>query len=125
MKTGHSAGMAIALGGLIAGTLDIGAAALVSGRDPVFVLHAIAGGVFGMASFDGGMKSAGPGLALQLAMSLVIATNYGSRRSSRGGRADAGRSLGARPNRHCSKRLVHEQRRSEHGPVRQSLRLLE
>jgi hypothetical protein len=67
---------AIALGGLTAGTLDIAAAALINDRNPVFILHAIAGGILGTASFSGGAGTAILGLFLQWAISLAIAAIY-------------------------------------------------
>jgi len=67
---------AIAMGGLTAGTLDIGAAVLISGRDPVFILQFIASGLLGKASFEGGAGSAAYGMILQWAMSLVIAAIF-------------------------------------------------
>ncbi|MGI9168851.1 MAG: hypothetical protein ACR2FH_01565 [Caulobacteraceae bacterium] len=68
---------AILLGGLIAGTVDIGAAALITGLSPIVILRAVASGVLGKASFDGGTGAAVLGLVLQWAMSLVIAAIYG------------------------------------------------
>ena len=38
---------AIILAGLVAGTVDIGAAALINGRDPMFISQVIAGGLLG------------------------------------------------------------------------------
>jgi hypothetical protein len=77
MTTGrHSTLVAILLGGFVAGTIDIGAATLISGRGVVFILHAIAGGVLGMASFKEGAGAAALGLLLQWAMSLIIAAIY-------------------------------------------------
>lgn len=67
---------AIVLGGLVAGTIDIGAAALISMRGIVFILHAIAGGLLGAESFRGGAGSAVMGRLLQWAMSLVIAAIF-------------------------------------------------
>jgi hypothetical protein len=66
----------IFLGGFIAGTIDIGAAALINAKDVVFILHAIAGGWLGLASFREGWVSAGLGLLSQWGMSLVIAAIY-------------------------------------------------
>ena len=58
----------IFLGGLIAGTLDICAAFLTAwlraGVGPVRVLHFVASGLIGPASFEGGAKTAVLGLAL-------------------------------------------------------------
>ena len=67
---------AILLAGFIAGTIDIGAACLINNRDPIFICQAIASGALGRASFHGGLASAGLGLVLQWAMSIVIATVY-------------------------------------------------
>ncbi len=67
---------AVLAGGFVAGTIDIGAATLINGRGVVYILHAIAGGVLGRASFDEGARSAVLGLLLQWAMSLVIAGVY-------------------------------------------------
>ena len=58
---------AILLGGVIAGTIDIGAASLVSGRNPVFVSQFIAGGLLGRPAL---------GVVLQWAMSIAIAAIY-------------------------------------------------
>ena len=63
-------------GGFVAGTIDIWAAALINGRDVVYILHAIAGGLLGLASFNEGAGSAVAGLLLQWAMSFVIAGIY-------------------------------------------------
>lgn len=68
---------AILPGGFIAGTIDIGAAALINGRSPTFILHVIAGGILGRASLDGGAPVALLGLFLQWAMALVIAAIFG------------------------------------------------
>jgi uncharacterized membrane protein YagU involved in acid resistance len=67
---------AILFGGLIAGTVDIGAASLISGRSPVFISQFIAGGLLGRPSLDGGMQTAALGVALQWAMSVIIAAIY-------------------------------------------------
>jgi uncharacterized membrane protein YagU involved in acid resistance len=75
-KRRHSPLIAILLGGFVAGTIDIGAACLINGRDPIFICQAIAGGVLGKASFHGGLNSAGLGLALQWAMSIIIAAIF-------------------------------------------------
>src|ERR1700683_5709269 len=64
---------ATALGGFIAGTIDIGAAALINKVSPYIILQAIAGGVLGKASFSQGTAAALLGLLLQWAMSLLIA----------------------------------------------------
>ena len=67
---------AILAGGLIAGTIDIGAASLINGRSPVVISQFIAGGLLGKASLDGGMRTAALGVALQWAMSIIIAALY-------------------------------------------------
>jgi hypothetical protein len=67
---------AILLGGIVAGTIDIGAACLISGRDVIYILHAVAGGLLAKASFEGGMPTAVLGAFLQEAMSILIAAIY-------------------------------------------------
>ncbi|MBV8838534.1 MAG: hypothetical protein JO000_18520, partial [Alphaproteobacteria bacterium] len=54
MFTSLSTPMAILLGGFITGTLDIGAAALINGRNPLAVLVYVASGVLGRPAFQGG-----------------------------------------------------------------------
>jgi len=67
---------AILLGGLIAGTIDVGAAALINGVSPLRILHFVAGGLLGKAALEGGIAIESLGLALQWAMSLLIAAYY-------------------------------------------------
>jgi len=67
----------IVLGGLVAGTIDIGAACLISGHRVGFILHTIAGGLLGMSSYAGGLPTAILGLVLQEAMGLLIAAVFG------------------------------------------------
>ena len=67
---------AILLGGFIAGTIDIGAAALINMRSPVLISQFIAGGLLGKASLSGGMQTAALGVVLQWAMSILIAAIY-------------------------------------------------
>jgi hypothetical protein len=67
---------AILLGGLVAGTIDIGAAALINLANPILILHFIAGGLLGKKALAGGASVALLGLALQWAMSLIIAAIY-------------------------------------------------
>ena len=67
---------AILSGGLIAGTIDIGAAALINMIDPRVILRFIAGGVLGRAALQGGAAVEWLGLFLQWGMSLVIAAVF-------------------------------------------------
>jgi uncharacterized membrane protein YagU involved in acid resistance len=67
---------AIFLGGVIAATIDIGAASLISGRSPTFIMQAIAGGLLGKATFDGGIGTMVLGTVLQEVMGILIATIY-------------------------------------------------
>src|SRR5271170_6874099 len=67
---------AILLGGLIAGTLDIGAAALINRVSLLRILHFVAGGLLGKAALEGGTAIELLGLASQWAMSLLIAAFY-------------------------------------------------
>jgi hypothetical protein len=64
------------LGGVIAGTIDIGAASLISGRDPTIIAQFIAGGLLGKAALTGGAQTVGLGILLQWAMSILIAAIY-------------------------------------------------
>lgn len=75
-RTDHSALQAIVSGGVVAGTLDIGAAALINMASPALILRFVAGGLLGKAALDGGASTALLGYLLQLAMSLIIATVY-------------------------------------------------
>jgi hypothetical protein len=65
-----------AVGGLLAGTIDIAAACLINWRSPRVILQAIASGVLGSASFHSGTWSAALGLVLQWVMSLLIAALF-------------------------------------------------
>ncbi|MGB6487440.1 MAG: hypothetical protein WBE91_11195 [Steroidobacteraceae bacterium] len=67
---------AILVGGLVAGTIDIGAAALINHVSPVLIAHYIATGVMGPAALSAGPSAAYLGLLLQWAMSVVIAAIY-------------------------------------------------
>jgi len=60
----------------VAGTVDIGAAALINMIDPRVILRFIAGGVLGKAALQGGAAVAWLGLFLQWGMSLVIAAIF-------------------------------------------------
>lgn len=67
---------AILCGGFIAGTIDIGAAALINALSPFVILQVVARGVLGKASYSGGIHSAALGMILQWAMSLLIAAIF-------------------------------------------------
>lgn len=67
---------AILVGGLVAGTVDIGAAALINSVSPVLIARYIATGLLGKAALSMGAPAACLGLLLQWAMSVVIAAIY-------------------------------------------------
>ena len=67
---------AAVIAGLIAGTIDIGAAALINHVGPALILQGIASGLLGMKSYAGGVGTVTLGLMLQLAMSIAIAGIY-------------------------------------------------
>lgn len=68
---------AIVAGGLIAGTIDIGAASIIFRISPLVVLQSVAGGLVGpSAAHAGGLRIVLLGLALQWLMSLLIAAIY-------------------------------------------------
>ena len=71
-----SAFPAILAGGLVAGTVDIGAAALINHVSPVLIAHYIASGLLGNASFSMGTPAVCLGVILQWAMSVLIAAIY-------------------------------------------------
>ena len=67
----------VLIGGLVAGVVDIAAAAAIN-RAPIgLILQAIASGLLGKASFHDGAASETVGFVLQLGMSLIIAAVYG------------------------------------------------
>ena len=68
--------VAVVFAGLIAGTVDIGAASLINGKSVPYILHAIAGGLLAAKSFAGGAPTAALGLLLQELMSILIASIY-------------------------------------------------
>jgi hypothetical protein len=72
----HAIIRAILLGGIIAATIDIGAACLINGRSVPFILHSIAGGLLAERSYAGGTRTAMLGLLLQEAMGILIAAMY-------------------------------------------------
>ena len=62
--------------GLVAGTIDIGAASLINRLSPVVILQAIASGLLGKGAFGGGTATASVGLLVQWAISILIAAIY-------------------------------------------------
>lgn len=68
--------LAIVAGGLVASTVDIGAAALINVVDPRYILRLVAGGLQGKAALAGGAASAWLGLFLQWGMGLLIAAIF-------------------------------------------------
>lgn len=67
---------AAVIAGLVAGTIDIGVAALINQVGPALILQGVASGLIGMKSYAGGAGTVTLGLALQLAMSIAIAGIY-------------------------------------------------
>lgn len=67
---------AILGGGLVAGTVDIAAAATIYRISPIRVLKSIAGGLLGRSALAGDASVALLGLALQWAMSILIAAIF-------------------------------------------------
>ena len=67
---------AILCGGLVAGTIDIGAASIISGFDPVRIMKIVAGGLLGRSAFQGDATTAAIGMLLQWGMSLLIAAIF-------------------------------------------------
>src|SRR5688572_26710958 len=75
----YSPGVAILLGGLIAGTLDILYAigfSAMRGTPPPRLLQFVASGMLGSASFEGGTATAMLGLLLHYLMMLLIAAIF-------------------------------------------------
>jgi hypothetical protein len=75
----YSPGMAILVGGLIAGTLDITYAITYSawrGMAPQSLLQFVASGLLGKSSFEGGTGTAALGLLLHYLMMLLIAAIF-------------------------------------------------
>ncbi len=67
---------ALLAGGIVAGTIDIGAAAVINMASPIRILHFVAGGLYGRPALQGGATMTILGAVLQLAMSIVIAAIY-------------------------------------------------
>jgi hypothetical protein len=63
-------------GGLAAGTVDVFAASLIYHAPPDVILRAIASGLLGKASFQGGFESAAVGLGSQWLISVCAAAVY-------------------------------------------------
>jgi hypothetical protein len=78
MTQRHSTLVAILLGGLVAGTVDVFAASAINGfADPVRILKFIAAGVIGLPDARaGGAGVAVAGYVLQITMSMIIAAIY-------------------------------------------------
>ncbi|HJW42241.1 MAG TPA: hypothetical protein VJ476_13580 [Rhizomicrobium sp.] len=78
MRGRHSTVTAILLGGVVAGTVDIGAASAINGFiNPLRILKFIAGGLIGLpAVHAGGIEIAALGAALQIGMALIIAAIF-------------------------------------------------
>src|SRR5215470_11893862 len=69
----------VVYGGLLAGTLDAvdGVVAFgFKGMNPIQVLQYIASGLLGVASFQGGLKSAALGVVLHYAIAFGVAAIY-------------------------------------------------
>jgi uncharacterized membrane protein YagU involved in acid resistance len=63
--------------GILAATLDIGAAAAINRKSPAVILRIIASGLRGGIALDGGTSASILGFVLQLTMGIVIAAVYG------------------------------------------------
>jgi hypothetical protein len=66
----------ILLGGVVAASIDILVACLLSHRSVPFILHSIAGGLLGQRAYAGGAATALLGLLLQEVMGIIIAAIY-------------------------------------------------
>ena len=76
MASSRSILTAIVGGGVVAATLDIGAAMLISGASLPQILQFIASGLLGKAAFDGGTGTVLLGAVLQELMGLIIAAVF-------------------------------------------------
>lgn len=77
MKTKLSPAMtAILAGGLIAGTIDIGAASIIYHANPLGVMRAVASGVLGEHVRGSGLPGSSLGMLLQWLMGIIIAAIY-------------------------------------------------
>jgi hypothetical protein len=75
-RTIRSAASRAILGGLVAGTVDLIVACLLNHAGPTVVLPFVASGLIGKAAFHAGYLAIALGLALQLGMSMLIASLY-------------------------------------------------
>lgn len=66
----------ILIAGLIAGTIDIGAASVINWIDPLIILRFVAGGLLGKSALQGGLTVIALGILLQWCMSLIISGIY-------------------------------------------------
>ena len=64
------------MGGLVAGSVDIGSAAVIYHASPLLIMRAIAGGLLGPGALGMGLAISLLGLALQWAMSILIAAIF-------------------------------------------------
>lgn len=67
---------AILMGGLVASTIDIGAASLIYNANPLGVLHAVASGLIGERVRGSGLPGSALGMLLQWLMGIIIAAIY-------------------------------------------------
>jgi hypothetical protein len=74
-RVGKDFTVPILLGGISAGTVDIGAASLINGAKPSRILQVIASGLLGKSAFADS-STIELGLALQWAMSVIIASIF-------------------------------------------------
>jgi hypothetical protein len=66
----------LVFGGLIAGTVDIGAASVMSAASPLLILRFVATGLLGHPALEGGAGTALLGLLLQWGMAILIAAVF-------------------------------------------------
>jgi hypothetical protein len=79
MPQTSTARRAIGWAGLLAGFLDITAAAVLfglKGKSPVYLLQAIAGGLLGMSSFQGGLATAALGAFFHFLIAFTAAAVF-------------------------------------------------
>ena len=77
MKTNLSPTLsAILMGGLIASTIDIGAASIIYHANPLGVMRAVASGVMGEHVRGSGLVGSSLGMVLQWLMGIIIAAIY-------------------------------------------------